>query len=205
MLQSLENIVPIPSLKFKKMRENSTSKIFPSNNSGVILLSKSRWWIGAPSVPSLCAGKIATQRRVKPRWYIQNDVSQSPPGGGQRRLGQKQAPRLYANTQCMVQDWFTSLAQRVSRPLQEIKDRARISECLAVFSVHTNKVAYEERRAKSSLVLNHSSGGNVCVYLYFFGFIFDLQTSREITSVLEHNVSWTIECIHGVQKYRSLA
>lgn len=51
----------------------------------------------------------------------------------------------WCKTVAVVEEPLWHSPQRVARRLQEIKHRPRISECLAVFSVHTNKVAYQDK------------------------------------------------------------
>lgn len=50
----------------------------------------------------------------------------------------------WCKTVAVVEEPLWHSPQRVARRLQEIKHGPRISECLAVFSVHTNKVAYQD-------------------------------------------------------------
>lgn len=107
-----------------------------------------------PSVRSLCASKTAMERRITLDGT--NTMKYDRTHGeerqrGERRTGQLELQRLHVN-----RPWSEIVAAITHeeplwhgpRPaqccLQEIKDRPRISVCLAVFSLHTIKVAYQD-------------------------------------------------------------
>ncbi len=135
-------------------------------------------------------------------------------GGGQRQAGQLELQYLYAKrhrseTVAMMvpEEPLWHGPQRAPCCLQEIKDRPRISVCLAVFSVHSNKVAYQGCGQPRSYVICQSLKHEVtvcyCALLFLAAesnlqklslsvpqtagrLLFDLQTSGELTSALEH-------------------
>ncbi len=132
---------------------------------------------------SLCAGKTAVERRITldgTNTMKYDRAHREERLRGQKRTGQPQLRRLYANrhwsetgaTITRVEPlWHRQ--QRVPCCLQEIKDRPRISVCLAVFSVHTSKVAYQRSGQPwsyiicQSLKISHRAGFVVaeCVFV----------------------------------------